>query len=337
MNNNTIFDILIDDVETNQETFFFISKKGKIFNSLVTLAVNKNNNKIYKYSCSYFYLLGYTRHKPKPPFFNTLAKSYNNFLEKQHNEIHKYKKIIPFASSFSRGTTHGYANLYFVLNEYIKNKDIYKDHYIALYTGSQKGLLDIVHKLVDKQVIDKTKIIYLDSEIKYLFKSITFIPNKWHEMYTILNNKNNYHSIYDNLIVKYFVNEKYVENNENVCLIKGFEKIKLKNFIKLNKLYNINVHNIDEIQMINMIYHSKIFVCSWGTSFFKNFFYVSEECEKIIVIVIGFGIYKCQYNRMKKKNALIKKYKNANVYYYFVDNYNCLNSFNIHKIESNVL
>tara|TARA_Y100000992_G_scaffold54448_1_gene32704 strand:- start:1434 stop:2435 length:1002 start_codon:yes stop_codon:yes gene_type:complete len=333
MNKDTLFDILNDDVETNQETFFFISKKGRIYNSLVTLAVNKNNNKIYKYSCEWFYLLGYTRHKPKAPIFNTFAKSYNNFLKKQFNEKHKDKKIIPLVSSFSRGTTHGYSCLYFALNEYIKNKEIYKDHYIALYMGSQKGLLDIVHKLVDKQVIDKTKIIYLDSEIKYLFKSITFIPNKWHEMYTILNDNNNYHSVYDNLIVKYFVNEKYVTNHENICLIKGFEKTKMKdvmkNFTKLNKLYHINVLNVDEIERINMIYYSKIFVCSWGTSFFKNFFYISEKCEKIIVIVIGH--YRAQYNRMK--NHLIKKYKNANVYYYFVDNYNRLNSFNIPKIE----
>ena len=334
MNIDNLFDNLSDNTDTKEEAYYFISEKGKIYNTLVTLAVNKDNGKIYRYSCEWLYLL--KQSYPKAPFFKTLVNSYIDSTKKQSNNKYKNKKIIPFITSFSRGTTHGYSGLYFMLDNYIRNKDLYKNHLIAVYKHSQKGIIDIITHLVDKEIINKNKIIYLDEEIKYLFKSITLLPNKWHEMYSILNDKNNYHNVYDNIIVKYLVNNKYKMNYKSVCLIKNFENknsikdIDVKNFTNVNKLYNIDVNKIDEIEMINIIYNSEIFVCSWGTSFFKNFFYISEKCKKIIVIITG--NYKDQFVRMGLKNIL-KNYKNAKIYYCYIDNLKDIFLLDISKVN----
>lgn len=331
MNVENLYDYTNNNLDTDEGVFYFISQKVKIGNSLMTLAVSKNDNKIYTYSCEWLYLI--KAYYPDAFFYKSIVTSYNQLLNKTYDETHKDKKIIPFITSFSKGTTHGYSGLYCILNNYINNKEKYKDYYIAVYKNSQKGLLDIIHCLTDKKVIDKSKIIYLNKEIKYLFKSITFIPNKWHEIYSILNSSCDYHSIYDNLIVKYFVDINYSTSHENVCLIKSFEdKNKEKNverFSKLNNLYNINVNAISEIQMINLIYHSKVFVCSWGTSFLKNFFYVSEKCEKIIVLVVEGISHIPQFIGMK--NRLLKNYKNANIYYYIVTKFRGIYSFDINK------
>lgn len=332
MNVDNLYNYTNNNLDTNEETFYIISQKVNIGNSLMTLAINKNDNKIYTYCCEWLYLID-KLYYPNAYFYKSIVTSYKHFLEKNYDETHKDKKLLPFITSFSRGTTHGYSGLYCILNEYINNKEKYKDHYIAVYNNSQKGLLDIVHHLADKEIIDKGKIIYLNNEIKYLFKSITFIPNKWHEMHTILHSKSNYHNIYDNLIVKYLVDVKFSTHCESVCLIKGFEdKHKAKDveiFTKLNNTYNMDVNVISEIEMINFIYHSKIFVCSWGTCFWKNFFYVSDKCEKIIVLVIDKCSYRNQFTRWKKH--LLKKYKNAEICYYFVRKTDHVYSFDISK------
>lgn len=332
MNVDNLYNYTNKRLDTNEETFYFISQQVPICNSLMTLAVNKNDNKIYTYCCEWLFLIN-KLYYPNGYFYKSIVTSYNNFLNKTYDETYKDKKMIPFITSFSRGTTHGYSGLYCILYNYINNKEKYKDHNITVYKHSQKGILDIIHYLADKKIIDKSKIIYLDKEKKYLFKSITFIPNKWHEMHQILYQKSNYHNIYDNLIVKYLVDVNYSTSHDNLCLIKDFENKNnttiVEKFTKLNNTYNMDVNVISEIEMINLIYNSKVFVCSWGTCFWKNFFYVSDKCEKIIVLVVNRCSYINQFIRWKK--TLLKKHKNAEIYYYVVKRFEDLCTFDISK------
>jgi capsular polysaccharide biosynthesis protein len=74
---------------------------------------------------------------------------------------------------------------------------------------------------------------------------------------------------------------------------------------------------MNEIELINILNKSRIFVTSWGTSFFKNYIYVSDKCEKIIVMVTP--DFMGQYNSHLTRNVLPKKHKNASILYHIVN------------------
>ena len=57
MNVDNLFDYVSDITDTKEETYYFISEKEKICNSLITLAISKNDNKIYKFCCEWLYLI----------------------------------------------------------------------------------------------------------------------------------------------------------------------------------------------------------------------------------------------------------------------------------------
>lgn len=67
-----------------------------------------------------------------------------------------------------------------------------------------------------------------------------------------------------------------------------------------------------------MIYNCKLFVSSWGTAFLKNYIYISETCEEIIVLIIGDEFIN-QYKSHKSSNTLLLQYKNATINYIFAN------------------
>ena len=75
---------------------------------------------------------------------------------------------------------------------------------------------------------------------------------------------------------------------------------------------------MNEIDLINILYNSKIFIASWGTSFFKNYIYISDKCEKIIVLIFG-NDFITQYNNYINEKKLLCKFKNAAIIYHIVD------------------
>ena len=75
---------------------------------------------------------------------------------------------------------------------------------------------------------------------------------------------------------------------------------------------------MNEIELINRVNEAQIFVTSWGTAFFKNYIYISNKCEKIIVLVIG-NAFINQYNNFISLNVLQTKFKNAIISYHIVD------------------
>ena len=72
---------------------------------------------------------------------------------------------------------------------------------------------------------------------------------------------------------------------------------------------------MSEIVLINKINRSRIFVTSWGTAFFKNYVYISNKCEKIIVLVIGDAFIKQYHNDTNVQTT----YKNAIITYHIVN------------------
>jgi len=318
MNYESLFDYCQDLEETTNNTIYYIG--NKIENSLSTIAIDNNTHKIQSYSNEWLSLLK-MYHLLKRPLYNQICNDYNNIIQRTDLDItYSNYNVIPFITAFSTGTIHGYAGLYSILDIYINNYDKYKDYNIIIYKDSQQGLLDIINHFVNKNIIKKEKLIYISSNIKYLFKSIKFIPVKF--------------IIYPRHILKFDLIDNYIIEKDNltplendkICIIKNTSSVNVTNnglvdnnnvvqFCNNNKLLLIDPSQMNEIELIRLMNKSRVFITSWGTAFFKNYVYLSDKCEKIIVLVIGGFIH--QYNNESRN--LIKKYKNAIVYYHIID------------------
>jgi hypothetical protein len=321
MNKGNLFDYCLDDVETQNKSIYFVG--NMIGNSLFTISIDNTTDKIYTYSNEWLYLI--KSYYPDGEYYNHLVSYYHNIITSKHlNYSYADYNVIPFVTSFSKGTVHGYSGLFSILTQYLDNYDIYKDYKILVYLDSQQGLLDIINHFVDKNIINKEQIIYVYSNIQYLFNSIKFIPNKLHTYpYPAPDFKLD-------LIDKYIIKENnYLPSkNDKFCIIKSSLSVNvtnlgivnqeiINNFCNKNNLIFVEPTHMNEIELINKLNKSRIFVTSWGTTFFKNYVYVSDKCEKIIVMVLSDLMD--QYNHHVRVNALPIKYKNASILYCIVN------------------
>jgi len=154
--------------------------------------------------------------------------------------------VILFITSFSNETVPGF---YYILFEYI-------DKYIAVYVNSFKGILDVLNYFITNNIINSNKIIWLNDHILYKFKSITFIPNKYHMIDEISTNT---------LIHKYLLKKPTITYS-NICIIKSNISINTTgdgivnilnviNYCKKHKLTHIEPSNYNEVDLINIIYN----------------------------------------------------------------------------------
>ena len=124
---------------------------------------------------------------------------------------------------FSRGTVHGYAGLFCILNKFINEREKYKDHYFLVWKGSQRGIIEIIKEYIFKGVIPAKNVLYIDNNITFKFKSVEFIHNDWH-MYPscILNHEDFKLDIIKNHLIdleKFKPNPR--ANLEKICIIKS--------------------------------------------------------------------------------------------------------------------
>ena len=311
MNVQNMFDYCLNNEYTYSPTIYYIHSQ-KCQNTLINIAFNKINKKIHTNSNEWLYLL-------KKPYYNNnnyfevysaIVNIYNNISNKYEYDCqHKNLNIIPFITSFSNGTTHGYSGLYFMLNEYLKKKEKFKNYKIIVYKKSQKGILDIIQYLEKKNFFENDQLLYIDNNKLYLFNSIYFIKNNWHV----------FPRMPIKIIDKYICLNRPSEFNNNICIIKSTDsnlntddgvisKFIVDEFCVFNKLIQLNT-SINEIALANQIHKAKNVVFSWGTSFFKNYVYLSDICENIIILIIG-DIFCKQY--LKERHNWIK-YKKAKI------------------------
>jgi hypothetical protein len=202
--------------------------------------------------------------------------------------------------------------------EYLEKKDKFKDHKILVYKNSQAGLLQILNHLCSLNLIEKNKIILIEPDIKYKINSIDFIKSKGH----IFTSDDLTFNI-SNFIEKIWKsNEEF--NTNKVCIMKTETSenlthsgiIKTQTAVSFCKKFNLDMLNpgdINENDLIFSLLNCKLFVVTWGTAFFKNFVYLSEKCENIIVLIIGSDFIN-QYNHFNK----FYKFKNAKIIYKIV-------------------
>jgi hypothetical protein len=304
--------------------------------TLNIFCINNNNKYIYKYANEYLYLINYSY--PNNFYYYNYINIYNTIIHDNMKQvININENVLQLFTTFSRGSVHGFSGFYYTLIEYITNFNKYKDLKLLFYKESDNGMLDIINFLCEKNIIDKSRIIYIEKNTYYEFLSITFIPNNFHcfveELIPIVNK----------FIENYLITEKsYVK--DNICLLKTkntthfssaglFTISAVDNFTKKYSFNKINTDN--EIELINRIYNCSILLISYGSCFFKNFIYISEKCKKVIVLIKGNSElndihYITDYKNLCETNSpyqgtILKKYKNADFIYKIIDNDDELN------------
>lgn len=319
-------------IESTNSTIYRVGNPN--CNSLMLLAVDELNNKIYKYSNEYLYLLKdyykkalegnqhfVKKYNDIIIFFKSMINMPKNFIDCSHFD----KKVISLVTSFSRGSVHGYSGLFCILNQYINNLEKFKDYYIIVWKYSQQGILDIIGEYVSKGLIPSDKIIYINSNITYRFKLMNLIHNKWHNYPCFRHDSNFKLDIVRNHLVD---SNKYSFDfyHKRICIIKNSKSTnitqdgimpleKIKKICRKYNLYHLEAGIINEVKLINILYNAKILVTSWGTSWFKNQVYLSDNCTDVYVLVLGKNFYNQYKNSPKKCNI-----RNTNIHYILLDN-----------------
>ena len=311
----------------NEDNVYYYIKKEIIGNCILTLAIK--DNKILSSSCEYLTILKHAYY-PSNHMYTEIINGYNYILNKIINNNISYinDDVISFITSFSTGTAHGYAGLFYNLIHYNNNYNElnYKNKKIVVYQNSQKGIKDIIEYLATKSIISNN-IIYLEPSIIYKFNNMVIIENEHHGIC------DEFALIVSNFIDKYFIKNNFLIKLERISIIKSNESTNLcdngicakDDIIKFNinnNLTFIEPTDYNEVDFINILYNAKIIVMSWGTTFFKNYYYISDNCTHIYVLIIG-TIFIDQYNFTKTNNYLITNFKNTIIEYIIVsDNIN---------------
>jgi len=321
INVNDMFDYVNTTNKAND--VYYIINNIPYGNSILILAVS--DNKILSLSNDWLYLIKYAYYPNNGIYYGILNEYNKILLLKDTNNITIIdEKVISFITAFSIGTVHGYAGIFSILIKYFKDIENYQQYKIIVYKNSQKGILDIIEFLINKD-----KLIYLDSNICYKFNNMLFIENNIHNYSNEVDNNVSLF-IENNIINNSSIN---FENNYNkICIMKSSKSQNLTSdgifhyddIINFSNKYNIN--NIEptdynEIELIKIIYNCEIFIVSWGTSFFKNYVYISNKCKSISVIVYGDNFIK-QYNSHISSNSVITKFKNATINYLIINSLN---------------
>jgi hypothetical protein len=316
INMHNLFTYCSDDIEAN-DVYYYIDKNN-IGNSLITLAIA--NYKILSYSNEYLSLI--KKYYPTD-IYNNIINTYKYIINNLNNNVIINENVISFITTFSLGTNHGYGGLFYIINEYIKDYGKYENYKIIVYKNSQKGILEIINYLKDKNII-KNDIIYIDHDIIYKFNKFLIIPNIYHRV------EPEYALEISNTIEKYLLKPNFNIIHERIGIIKSslsanltndnvVDVNRINNFCNKNRLFFTEPTNYNEIDFINILYNCNLLVLSWGTTYFKNYYYISDKCTKIIILVIGDSYIK-EYNTAISENKLFTKFRNATIEYIIVNN-----------------
>jgi hypothetical protein len=291
MNLSNLFDYC-DDSLVAKNVLFDVTEMGRNYASPLGVA----NGKILTYSNEFLYL--YKNHHQLCQKSNWAKKRYrvitSQFAElaKTSNRVAINEKALLLVPTFNRGTAHGYAYVYNLLDEYFSKRESYRDHKILVYGGSQKGMLDITDHLVENKQIRPGTLVKLRAGVVYQVKELALIRNKSHGCDP---------STVGRLICDHFdlarLRVSTYPSNRRIAIIKnaGSQNVTNQGVFPLSKVIQFCQRNglllvepskcRSEIELIKLVANAELLVFSWGTSFFKNMAYVSDRCGKVVVLV----------------------------------------------------
>ena len=328
VNINNIFEFCNDSIDCRDILY---SIGDNIGNTLISIGIKNENNHIYTYSSEWLYLI--KEYYPQSVYYQKLIDYFYYVLNNKHKVQVINDESISFITSFTRGTVHGYTGIFNIISEYINNIEKYKNKKILVSVDSQQGILDLINHLCNKNIIDRNNIIFMPKYKIYHISSVILLPN-WSHIYNedLSNKVSDFISrfiIPDRSDQLYYNSLKLPPNLDKICIIKGSNshnittdgivpQDRINNFANTWGFTIIEPSFINEICLIHCINQCKVFVTTWGTAFLKNYVYISDICEKIIVLVIGENFIG-QYHSYLHTNSLKFRHKNANIIYRIID------------------
>lgn len=227
-------------------------------------------------------------------------------------------KVIPFLTNFHTGV-HAYSGIYSMLKEYLKNSKEYEDYKIVVYENVQSGILEILYTF-----FDNSKILLLQENVLYRFSQIKIIQNSLHSFLE----RHDLSIEISNLIINNIKNENNVFYPKKIALIKTIDNsitsvmgaidVNIaKNYCEKNNYELINPLELGEVMLANYINNCEEILFSWGTTFMKNFIYLSDKCVNAKVLIFGVP-FKMEYENAISRDIIVKKYKNC-VFEYLIE------------------
>ena len=228
-------------------------------------------------------------------------------------DIEVDKDVVCFVTSFATGV-HAYVGILSILNKYIKQKIDNKT--IIVSEDLQDGILELL-----KYILNPDEIIVLKKDCLYKFNSINLIPNSLHSYFEDT-------SIRDEIseMLNREVPSEEVSPLEKLAILKHLGsgvasrmgEVDLgdaTDFCERGQYTRIEPSEIGEINTLNSIRKASSIAFSWGTTFMKNFIYISDDCKKIDVFIHG-PQFENEYNHCNERKILPQKYKNAKIVYH---------------------
>jgi hypothetical protein len=220
-------------------------------------------------------------------------------------------KIIPFTSHFHTGV-HAYSGIFSILYTFLKKEVTLHDYKIAVYKNIQKGILEILYYF-----FNESDVILLDSNTVYQFSEIKLIPNSLH---SFLENHEISLAISDTIMGKIKLNDE-INYPKKIAIIKTFDssvtstmgaidKSIAIDYCRTNGFEMIEPSEVGEVALANYINNCEEIIFSWGTTFMKNFIYLSEKAKNAKVFIFG-DEFEYEYRNAISRDIIVKRYKNC--------------------------
>jgi len=320
MNEHLIYDTEVDDM------YYYVD--GIIKENWIE-PLGFKENKIVANTNDWLYLINADYKKmPMINLANLHNSMYSNILNERTPITNIDEPVINNITAYSTGTTHGYCGFFDLIMNYIK---VYAatEHKLLVYTESSGGMLDIIDHLCNKGILNKSKILYIDPYHVYKFKK-AHVPKVTMHIYSIICphtkkcNEFITRDIIDNSIIEQYKQDRVnthvstikTAETDNVVAAGAFTKESVDMFCNKNNILFLNAGIINEVVLIHKIHHCEVLYASFGTSFMKNFVYISDKCRKIVVYVLKGSHYEIQYENWHKTQS--NTFRNAKFEYVFV-------------------
>jgi hypothetical protein len=229
--------------------------------------------------------------------------------------------VIPIISGFHTGV-HAYVGIFSILSNYFKNKDQLKGKKLLVYRNVQKGIHQAIDYLIETNHIERSDIIYLDPDTLYLFKTVTLIPNSLHSYWEDSEIRDEIVNFIDDKLTKkqpspFDKISILKHHNSGVSSDMGAIDYELAKSISREGGYKlIEPSEVGEIEVINLLKNAKEVLFSWGTTFMKNYIYISNRCKKIDVLITG-NPFMLEFDNAVERGILPTSFKKANIGYHY--------------------